>query len=245
MVANLKRLIIGLLLTCPAWGVIANTGVGTVGFNTSGGAGVPSLASAAFVLTAGHLLVCNASWSSITITPTLTDTAGNTFTFVTSTNVGIINASSGQWYAKNTVANAADVVTLHYSSNIGFSWVACNQYSGADITAPFDTSAVGNGASAAAPATTGAFTTTVANEVLVAGIILNTADMSPTAGSGYTLEANTSDNRFWTQDKVVSGIQTGAFSTFTGNSDSYQMVVGTYKQQAAAATTVVHKTRSN
>lgn len=89
---------------------------------------------------------------------------------------------------------------------------------------PASNGAIGSGTPASA-----SFTTTTANEVLVAGLT-DFYNITATAGSGYTLgpssQLSTANGSVAMEYKIVSSIQTGVTSDFTESGGSYYANVG-------------------
>jgi hypothetical protein len=152
------------------------------------------------------------------------------------------NFITAAFYAKNTSANASDVVTATYSANTSYTWLSCRQYSGANTSSPLDTSAIGANSSQVCGAnsmSTGTFTTTAVNEVLVGGFYIQLTSSTPFVGSGYTLGNSTSDYSLWTEDQLTSSIQTGVTATFGTTACNYfQGIVVTLKAATGATSTI-------
>lgn len=220
------RLIAAFLLLCAqAWGTIAlvNTASGS---DYSGASGTTIVASAIPVTTGNFIAVFYRAANSSAFTATASDTAGNTYSVVTyATNT---SDKCGMLYAKNITGNAANIVTLTLSGAVPFRAVMVLQYSGIDPVSPLDTFAIGNG-SASTP-TVGPFTTSTANELIVAGVMTNSG-LSFVAGSGYTLQITAPSSQGAVEDRIVSSIQTGVTATFS-NTATWGMVAATFKAQA-------------
>ena len=216
---------------------------GSTGIFISGGAGSPTVATGSFSVSAGNLLVCNVQYYSVTAIASLSDTGGDIFSQVASNNAGIWAGTAQQWYAKNTALAGSEIVILTLSFNVGYLWINCSQYSGADTVNPLDASAVGSNTSQACGAnamTTGTFSTSFANEVIVAGFAIQFTTSTPDVGTGYTLEQSTSDYTLWQEDQQVSSLQSGIAATFgTSTCNFYYGIVGTYKQAGSIPTTSV------
>jgi hypothetical protein len=106
------------------------------------------------------------------------------------------------------------------------------QFSGASLAAPKDfNGACATNNSLVMTATTAAFTTTAANEVLLIGVQGGSNSNTFTAGSGYTLGAaigGVAGGR--TEFKSVTSIQTGVTASMTfGNATAYATTVLTIK----------------
>lgn len=153
-------------------------------FNTTAlPGGATTTVSPAINLPAG---LTNVVWNSYEnaagTTSGCTDTAGNTYTQVTTVNL----ATQGHgeiWTAKNTIANPANIVTCTHTSST-FRNIIVIATAGASLTAPVDVSAVGTAAAGNANVTTGPFTpTTSTGSVVACGYI--TAGQVLTPGTNY------------------------------------------------------------
>jgi hypothetical protein len=111
-----------------------------------------------------------------------TDTAGNTYTQVTTVNLAT-QGHGEMWLAKNTTGNAANIVTCTHTAST-FRNIIAVAVGGASLTAPTDTSATGTTSAGSADVTTGSFTpSTSVGSVLVCGYI--TAGVALTPGTNY------------------------------------------------------------
>lgn len=116
------------------------------------------------------------------------DTAGNTYTQVTTVNLAT-QGHGEMWVAKNTTANAANVVTCTHTAST-FRNIFPLALGGASLTAPVDVSAVGTAATGVANVTTGTLTpTTSTGSVVACGYI--TAGVALIQDTNYQL-VNTS-----------------------------------------------------
>lgn len=157
----------------------ANTPVAPVFVNTAGnatGSNVASLALAATSLTTGNHIFVFVRIGSSTVTSSLSDTAGNTYTALTRTVSGAV---SGQWfYCLSATGHASNIVTatLSGSTTVG---IRSYQFSGSGLTFSSQTT-VGSGGAAVASLTSGAITTSTAGVLLI----------------GYAVSGSTSDITF-------------------------------------------------
>jgi hypothetical protein len=145
----------------------ASGGAAPVFINTAGnrtGSGVTSLALAATSLTAGNHIFVFVHIGSSTITASLSDTAGNTYTALTKVTSG--SAIGGQWFhCLNAAGDASNVVTLTLSS-AATCGLRSYQFSGSGLA--FSSQAtVGSGGSAVASLTSGSITTSSAGVLLI------------------------------------------------------------------------------
>lgn len=203
----------------------------------TGGGFASSVATSAFSVTTGNLIVCgerNVDASAGGPPTGVTDTAGNTYTNVTGVVMTDGLSSVSIWRAKNITGNASNVVTAAYTSSHTRTLV-CHQYSGLDTSAPDDANATGSGTSGTT-LTSGTFSTTTANEVI---FVVGTDTVSPgyTPESGYTEQYD--DGTTATEDKIVSATQSSITATMTqGASLPWGIAVATFKEAASAAAPV-------
>lgn len=210
------------------------------------GSSFTTLATAAFVATAGNLIVIGLGQDTNTTRPSsITDTAGNTYTRV----VGA-DATPGSldlitlWYAFNITGNASNVVTAHWAGNHEYGSMNVMQFSGVLTTDPID---VGTSAIATSPATSitsGSFTTTQADEVICVfarnhdggtfsvGLIggTNATSCFNTGGAGAAGQGG--------EYLIVSGIQTGITAKMNGSpsSSDWEMSIASFKAAGGGAT---------
>ena len=155
-------------------------------FFGSGAANAPAIANSSPIsVTAGNLLALGFRNGSGQTVLSVTDTAGNTFVSTPSVTNGVAEAQI--WYAKNIIANPADVITVTLSglanSEAGYIW----EIAGASTVSPLDVTAGGTNAGTS-PVTSNSFSTTAASELVVALATANTQGLTFAAGPGYTLD---------------------------------------------------------
>jgi len=185
--------------------------------------------------TSGNLLVVFVGMNSSSVTvSSIADTAGNTYTKVTSIKDSEINDTIECWYAKNITGNANNVVTATFSGSVGYRTITVDQYSGCDTSAPLDQYNTGTGENTAP--ITGNITTTAANEVLVAGVYLR-AFRTITAGTNYTKRTDASYAA--SEDRIVSA--TGTYNaTFSLSISTYWVtIIVSFKAGAVAGPAAV------
>ncbi len=171
------------------------------------GSGTTSIATAAFNAIAGNLIVvgCRNSFSGGMVV-TVTDTALNTYTAITSASDSG-NDLFSNFYAKNITGNAANVVTCHYDNNGQYISVQAVQYSGASTSAPLDTFSSGVQLPDVTSVTSDPFSTSAATAIAVCmGANGNTSN-TYTAGAGYTLRGTNTGLSF-TEDQQFTVTQT-------------------------------------
>ena len=181
----------------------------------SGGSSVNTLTTAAMNLSAGNLLVMGIRGGSSSLTvSSISDTAGNTFTQCPS---AISNTSNMTdiWYAKNTIANAANQVTVNYSGSATFQGVIASQFVGLNTSSPQDTSA--NGHATGTSVTSGSFTPAGAGEVAFV-VASPSSGAAWTAGTGYGLQTNSGTSNVQTETGYIgTGSQTASISIVGSN----------------------------
>jgi hypothetical protein len=204
---------------------LQNTASGAV-FN---GTPVTTVSASAINATSGNLIAVFVTYyygvHGDPATTTITDTAGNTYTQVDTRDNGA-SQKIISFYAKNIVGNASNVVTATFSSNTIYTDIFVLQYSGLDTASPLDAHTTGT-ASASTSVTSSSFTTSQADEVIVAGAFDDTGGPL-TAEAGYTKQVSV--NNGGVEDKIVSSIQTGVTASMTGASGNWGMAVMTFKQ---------------
>lgn len=197
------------------------------------GASQSGLDAAAANHTTGNLLVVNMRpYAPLGQTVTsVTDTAGNTYSHVASAS-GSDFGVEDVWYAKNITGNAANVVRANFSAPVSYVGINVCQYSGCDPTSPLDVTATGS--SLAGSVTSGAFTTTQADELIVANAEVGGAFGSTWGVSGFTIRVQDSQQVSIMADKIVSAIQTAATVTATvSTAGANCIVVATFKALVA------------
>lgn len=187
---------------------IVNTGT-----NSSQTAVTTLTASAVNATTGNAIVVWARQGAANTITGTVTDTAGNTYTNIGYTSLGS-GDRAGLWYAKNITGNASNSVTVTWSVSSGFTAITVIQISGASTSAPLDTFVAGS-SGAANSITSLAFTTGVANTVVIMAASIQSLGNVYTPNAGYTLVTTDPDTLNGVQCKIVSSIQTGITPVMT------------------------------
>lgn len=175
-----------------------------------------TIATSAISHTAGNLLVIGVGWvdAGNTITITVANTAGDTWTCGTKANNS--STSSQMCYKANTAGNANDIVTVTFSTTTIFRRLIVLQYSGMATSTPLDVEAVPNIGTSTNPISN-AFTTTNATDQIiafssVAGVV--------TVGSGYTLRAANVGNFAAAEDKHVTSTQIAVTAEITSDSSN-------------------------
>jgi hypothetical protein len=187
-----------------------------------------ALAVPSFAAVAGNLIVVTLRGNSGggSPSPTITDTAGNTYTRIGSNNKTSGNYFVAMYYAKNCTGNAANVVTWT-DTNSSHKAIAVSQYSGASTTAPLDQH-VQNVANGGGSVTSPSYTTTVATERIVIAAHADASNLATPSGFTAAFTAGTLPGLF---GESVSAIQTAATTTVTsvGGTDNLMMLLATFK----------------
>lgn len=144
----------------------------------------------------------------------VTDTAGNIYRQA----CGIPSGTTGRhevWYCTNCVANASNVVTATFDTSQTFTGIAVAQFRGIASISPLDVCSFFIKTTSSNNVTSNAFTTAVADSVIIACAHVNGIGNAWTPDSGYTEATEDASNVQQIQYKIVSGIQTGV--TVTAN----------------------------
>ena len=201
---------------CGPDNVSQTTGISTTSNTT--------VAATAFSVTTGNALAVFTDYHSATVTVTVSDTAGNTFTAGTACDQN--GNSHGQWFwSLNVTGNASDVVTATFS--LARSHKEITVYQLRNVTAKDFNGACATSSSSVGTATTGSFTTTVAAEMLLIGVSGALNSNSFTAGANYTLgPAVGGAASGQTEFQKVTAIQTGVTASMTfGSNTTYAATV--------------------
>jgi hypothetical protein len=161
--------------------------------------------------TVGSLLVVCQSWDTSTLTAlSASDTAGNSWTVAVGPTTLSGYFSQGCLYAINKAATASDVVTVTGTGATTPDNTKIAEFSGIASSSPIDVTATNSHAGTSSVPTSGAATTTNANDLIFGTSIVNSGDGT---GSGFTLldQPNGNDDEY----EIVSaaGSQTANFTT--------------------------------
>lgn len=152
--------------------------------------------------------------STVSYVTGVTDTAGNVYRFAGHVFTGIAS-SMEVWYVTNAVANATNIITATYNITITNRAIAAAQFREIGTISPLDATARENVATA--NITSSAFSTAVANAVLVACSVINSTTSTWTVGTGYTEAIRSTENAIFIQYKIVSALQSGVTATANNN----------------------------
>ncbi|MBX4199967.1 hypothetical protein KW790_00690 [Candidatus Parcubacteria bacterium] len=179
----------------------------------------------ALSVTTGNTLVVYVRNGTDNTTPTITDTAGNTFTEVTgAVATRAVDDQSRMWVATNVTGNAADVVHVTFGGTVNFIGGQVRQYSGVVSSSPSD-AAFGTSGGPANTGTSPSFTTTQADEVVVACVTTVTPTENYSVGTiGGVAATNLAQfpgadsGALACEDRIVSSIQTNQTATINWDS---------------------------
>lgn len=142
----------------------------------------------------------------------VTDTAGNVYRQL-SGNYGS-STPTELWYCTNCLSNASNIVTINYTNGSGNASGAVGQYRGLATLSPVDVVDLAH-VNSGFTITSNAFTTTVANSLLICYAIINNTGGSWTPDTGWTNAAADASGVGMLQHKIVSSIQSGVTTTVT------------------------------
>ncbi|PYX11846.1 MAG: hypothetical protein DMG84_23065 [Acidobacteria bacterium] len=181
--------------------------------------------------TSGNLNIVVVGWNDSTATvASVNDTSGNIYSPALIPTVQSGTASLVIYYAKNIAGAAAGVnsVTVTFAPAANFPDIRIAEYSGLDPVNPLDVAAGALGS--AATSSSGAVTTTNANDLLVGANLVQTLTTGP--GSGYTNRVITSPDGDILEDRVVT--TTGSYTATAPVSPSGQWIMQMVAFRAAA-----------
>jgi hypothetical protein len=189
--------------------------------------------------TASDLNIVAVGWNDTTSTvSSVTDSRGNTYTLAVGPTVGT-GLTQSIYYANN-IAAGSNTVTVSFNQPAAFADVRILEYGGLDTSNPLDVTA--GAASNGTTASSGAATTTAANELVFgAGM---TATVFTAAGAGFTSRIFTTPNTDIAEDQAVS--MTGSYSaTATGGPGNWVMQMATFVMASAPTPTVTSVSPNN
>lgn len=207
------------------------------GVATSANTSDTTVASPAQAHVTGNLIVVGVRWyrSSAQDISSVVDTAGNTYTFISSKNDGADQVEL--WYAYNVTGNASNVVTVTFSGITSYRVVCVGEFSGAKTSAtPLDQAPAG-GTATTASVTTGAFTPAEADEVSVAFSEVANIGNTWTPDTGYTSQVQDSDTICMMQYKVGPATSSQTVTATTGSGPTKIIIAATFKQESGGGST--------
>jgi hypothetical protein len=152
---------------------------------------------------AGDLNVVVVSWGDSTATiGSLTDSSGNTYHLAVGPTVISGTASQAIYYAASIAGAAAgaNAVSVSFTSAAVYPDVRVLEYSGIATTSPLDVVAAGSGNSGLS--SSGAVTTTNANDLIIGANVVYTTTTG--AGAGFTNRVITVPDSDIAEDRIVS-----------------------------------------
>lgn len=207
----MKRLILFLLLSLPAWG--QSTFV-QAKCNQQGSGGNAITATWGAATTAGNSLIAFVqSGSSSTDTVTISDSSGSGTWTQTSSGYASGGANRAAMFSKPNSA-ATTTVTATWLSSVNID-ICVLEFTNSVTTALNDAS-VNATAASNTTTTSGSLTTTNTDDILVFGVRLGGAYTSPACGTGYTLPTGgDAAHREFVCYKIVAATQSGITTTAT------------------------------
>jgi hypothetical protein len=205
----------------------SSTGGGPIGF-VQVKAATPQTPSSSVAVTypvaqtAGNLNIVAVGWNDTTSTvSSISDSQGNTYTLAIGPTTGT-GLRQSIYYAPN-IRGGSNTVTVTFNQAAIWVDVRVLEYSGLSTTSPLDVTAgaAGTGTSASS----GAATTTVANELIFAAGMTTATFKS--AGTGFVSRIITSPDADIAEDQVVTS--TGSYNaTAPSTSGSWVMQIATF-----------------
>jgi len=175
--------------------------------------------------TASNLIAVVTSWGTGTASPTVTDTAGNSYTLATTAYSSTGDQSLAIYYAKN-IKSGANSVTVNFGGSHAWRRILVLEYSGLDPANPVDVSNLNRSSTTGGTdsGTSGTITTTANGDLILGAVENYSANGSVVAGTGFTLRNYLNYNGV-VETAVEDQVQTAAGSvaatfTFT-KTDSY------------------------
>lgn len=207
--------------------------------STALGASATITCSTTLNVSAGNLLALWIRAANTSNTVSSISDGGDTFTAASSACPGSGTGIGQWWYARNTLANSAAIVTVTLNSSDNFRGMWVGQFSGLDTTSPLDVSGTCNTGNSTQPVSA-TFTTVAANELLLTGANVGALGVTFSAGSGYTLgtQPGGTDQDMQTQYQVVSSVQNSATGgmTMSGGSQTWLAEQVTFRAPATLPT---------
>ena len=174
--------------------------------------------------TPGDLNIVVVGWNDTAATvQSVKDSAGNSYSLAAGLTSGTA-IRQAIYYAKN-ILGGINEVTVVFSPAAAYPDIRILEYSGLDASSPLDVSSGASGNSATA--SSGAVSTTAANELILGADTVFTGDKTP--GTGFTTRIITAPDSNIAEDRIVSA--TGSYSagaTLT-SSGPWVMQMATFK----------------
>ncbi|HWA94798.1 MAG TPA: Ig-like domain-containing protein [Terracidiphilus sp.] len=156
-------------------------------------------------MTAGNMLLVFSHWDDQSITATVSDSEGDTFTPIFSNPINQGTQRFQIWYAKNIIGGAATSITVTYSAKTSvFSLVDVAEYSGLDQNSPLGTFTYATGTGASLDS--GSISVPTANTQTIIGIFGDDAYVSPfTSGDGFTQDGFDASTMYESKGATTAG----------------------------------------
>jgi chitodextrinase len=166
-------------------------------------------------------------WNDASVTVgTVSDSSGNVYQLAVGPTIYSGTATQAIYYAKNIVASGANTVTVSFNASALYPDIRILEYSGLDTTSPLDVTAAATGSGTLA--SSGAATTTVANELIFGADLTGTHATG--AGVGFTSRMITVPDGDIAEDSIVTA--TGSYTATAPNSPAspWIMQMATFRQ---------------
>ena len=194
--------------------------------------------------TAGDFNVLIISWwnplppATLANIQSVVDSKGNTYTLAVGPTVDpdtTLLEAQAIYYAKNIGAATAgaNVITVTFDKAVDFPGIRMAEYSGVDKFTPFDVG-IGTVGNSTTP-TTSNIATTYANDLLVAGNVLEATNTA--AGANYTSRAITTLDGNIIEDRIVTATGSYNATSAANGSGHWVMQVGAFRAVDTAAPT--------
>jgi len=189
------------------------------------GTGATTIATAAFNHTAGNPIVVGIRADpNGTLITSVVDTAGNKYYRLCRT------ASTGKpemWWTRGDTGHATNVITVTFNGSASFRSVVCAEYGGFTGTAFIDIlpSITGEFTVVSNTVTTPAFTTVIADELIVAVSQVDATGSTWTPDTGFSTAVQDASNVVYMQDRIVSAVQTNITVSATSSSGASKNIV--------------------
>jgi hypothetical protein len=181
--------------------------------------------------TPSDLNVVVVGWNDTTATvQSVKDSAGNSYSLA----AGLTNGTAIRqsiYYAKN-ILGGINQVTVVFSPAAAYPDIRILEYSGLDASSPLDVSSGASGNSATA--SSGAVSTTAANELIFGADTVFTGDKTP--GTGFTTRIITAPDSNIAEDRIVSATGSYSASATLTSSGPWVMQMATFKAATGTGT---------
>ncbi len=191
--------------------------------------------SDAINVSSGNLVVATIRWGNGTTVTSAAGDIGDGFSLAVATNNGDDRISI--YYKCGATADATYTVSFDMSASATFAAINLVQYSGIAATLCLDKTATGAETGGGFSVTSGSFTTSQADSVIVAAAQVAATGGNWTVGAGLTdKRAQDSQGVSTIADKIVSSVQSGVTTTLThSDSANKTIAVATFVTVALSA----------